>query len=239
MTISDIQNFAYFRTSSDSTIFPVANQLISLNRWLHKVWSMIIDSMDGWDLDDASRTDYAIITTPLIASQRDYTMPASLKMLKIKRVDVTYNGSTYYKCEPLDTGQIGRGLGNPTDTDTSFSKTAPFYDLMSNAIRLYPLPSSADVSAGAKLRVEYAREMVEVSSSDLSAGTLTPPVDEPFHMMLALGLAFDYASAKSLDESKKDLYAELQDYEARLRRQYGKKDLDTKYTLTPALIDYN
>lgn len=237
MTLADIKNFTYFRTNSDSTLFPAADQLISINRWLHKVWSMMIDSVDSWDIDDASRTDYAIITTPLIASQRDYTLPASLKAVQIKRVDVTYNGSTYYKCEPWDSSTTGEGLGNNSDTDNMFSKTGPVYDLRSNSIFLYPLPNSADVTAGAKLRVEYSRELVEVSSSDLSAGTLVPPIDEPFHMMLALGLSYDYAVAKNI-EQKQDIITELQDYEVRLRRQYGKKDLDTKLALHSAFINY-
>lgn len=239
MTLADIKNFVYFRTNSDSTLFPAADQLISINRWLHKVWSMMIDSVDSWDIDDASRTDYAIITTPLVANQRDYTLPASLKAVKIKRVDVTYDGTNYSKADPWDSGTSTIGLGSNTLTDTNFSITEPSYDLVSNAIFLYPLPTSGQVAAGAKLRVEYSRELVEISSSDLSAGTLVPPMDEPFHMMLALGMAFDYSTAKTLSETKKDLYTELQDYEARLRRQYGRKDLDTKLQLKPEYINYN
>lgn len=237
MTLADIQNFVYFRTNSDSTIFPAADQLISINRWLHKVWSMIIDSMDGWDLDDASRLDYAIITTPFISGQRDYTLPASLKLLKIKRVDITYDGSQYNRALPTDTGEFTFGLGNNTATDAEFSTATPKYDLISNALRIYPLATAAQVSAGAKIRVEYIREMVEVSSSDLSAGTLTPPVDEPFHMMLALGMSYDYSTSKSLPQ-KDDLQNELIEYEARLRRQYGKKDLDTIDKLVPEYINY-
>lgn len=239
MTLEDIKNYVYFRTNSDSTLFPAADQLISINRWLHKIWSMMIDSVDSWDIDDASRTDYAIMTTPLVASQRDYTIPASFKAVKIKRVDVTYDGTNYVKVEPWDSGLSTVGLGNNALTDANFSTSAPFYDLLGNAIFLYPLPTAAHVAAGAKLRLEYSRELVEVSSSDLSGGTLVPPMDEPFHMMLALGMAFDYSAAKSLSETKKDLYVELQDYEARLRRQYGRKDLDTKLQLRPEYTNYN
>jgi hypothetical protein len=143
MTLEDIKNYVYFRTNSDSTLFPAADQLISINRWLHKIWSMMIDSVDSWDIDDASRTDYAIMTTPLVASQRDYTIPASFKAVKIKRVDVTYDGTNYVKVEPWDSGLSTVGLGNNALTDANFSTSAPFYDLLGNAIFLYPLPTAA------------------------------------------------------------------------------------------------
>lgn len=238
MTTSDINSFVDFRANANTTTFTYAQRLISANRWLHKIWSMILDSIDGWDIDDASRTDYAIITTPLIAGQRDYTLPASLTAVKIKRIDITYDGTNYYKCEPWDSNMTGQGLGNNTAADTLFSKAKPGYDLRSNAIFVYPLATSTEVAAGAKLRVEYTRELVELTLSDITGGTKVPPVDEPFHFMIALGLLFDYASAKKIPDLKQDAWSELQDYEVRLRRQYGTKDQDTHYTFQSAYVNY-
>lgn len=240
MTTSDISAYCNFRASTNTSLFSNELRLISLNRWVHKIWAIILDSIDGWDIDDATRTDYAIITTPLVAGQKDYTLPASLKAVKIKRVDVTYDGSTYYKCEMYDSGITGLGLGNNTNTDARFSKAKPFYDLQSNAIFLYPSPSAADITNGAKLRVEYTRELVEFTLSDITGGTKIPPVDEPFHFMFALGLTFDYASSKGaeLADVKQDVWAELKDYEAMLRKQYGTKNQDDKNILTAAYINY-
>src|ERR1051326_6234901 len=121
MNISEINSFVTLRTGADTNAFTAANRLISTNRWMHKVWTMILTSQDGWDVDDLNQTDYPVATTPLVASQRDYTIPTSLKALKIKRVDVTYDGSTYYKCEPWDSSETGEGLGNATNTDPRFS----------------------------------------------------------------------------------------------------------------------
>jgi len=205
-----------------------------LNDWYHKVVTMILAAQDAWDWDDTNKTNYPVATTPLVASQRDYTFPTSLKILKIKRVDVTYDGSTYYKVEPFDSSETGLGLGNDTTVDARFSKTSPFYDLKSTSIWLYPMASAADVTAGGKLRIEFFREPTEFTTSDTTA---EPGFDEPFHRMLSLGASLDYCVRQSLPQ-KNDLAALLKDYEERLRLYYGRKDQDTNPQLKPADTDY-
>lgn len=243
MTISDINAYVSFRAGTDTTNYTAANRLISTNRWLHKIWTMLLESRDGWDVDDASQTDYAIATTPLVASQRDYVFPASLKILSIKRVDVTYDGSTYTKVRPIDAGELELGVGNDTILDNNFSTADPVYDMRSNAIFLYPLATASQVTAGAKLRIEFSREALEFSSGDVSTGTKEPPIDEPFHLMIALGMIYDWCSAKggsskNLTSLKVDVEKELLDYEARLRRHYNIKDEDTRIELSAAYVNY-
>jgi hypothetical protein len=244
MTIAEINAYVSFRAGTDTTNYTAANRLISTNRWLHKIWTMLLESRDGWDIDDSAQTDYPIATTPLVAGQRDYVFPASLKILGIKRVDVTYDGTTYYKCTPLDVGELEYGVGNDTNLDNNFSTGAPVYDMRSNAIFLYPLPTAAQVSAGAKLRIEFTREPLEFSSGDVTTGTKEPPIDEPFHMMIALGMIYDWCSAKggsskNLSSLKVDIEKELLDYETRLRRHYNIKDEDTRISLSAAYVNYN
>jgi hypothetical protein len=205
-----------------------------INQRYHQVVTMILDSQDDWDFDDSNNTDYAIATTPLVTSQRDYTFPTSLKILKIKRVDVTYNGSTYYKCEPFDSSMTGIGLGNDTNTDGEFSKTEPFYDIKTNSIWLYPLSSAADVTAGAKLRIEFYRDIVEFTTASTTA---IPGFDTPFHQMLSIGASLDYAIIRNLD-AKNDLAALWIDLEKRLRMYYGKKNDDINPQLQAAYINY-
>lgn len=238
MTIGDINAYVSFRESTDTTQYSAANRLISTNRWMHKIWTMILSSVDGWDIDDFNQTNYPIATTPLVAGQRDYAFPTSLKALGIKRVDVTYDGVTYYKCEPWDSSETGLGLGSDTNTDARFSKNKPFYDIRANAIFLYPEASAADVSAGALLRIEYAREALEFSSGDVSTGTKVPGFDTPFHMMIALGMCYDWCVAKNLFNEATLIMNELNDYEVRLRTHYGIRDEDTKYMFQAAFVNY-
>src|SRR5579872_319914 len=68
-----------------------------INTWYHKVVTMILEAQDDWDFDDLNNTDYPVATTPLVANQRDYTFPASLKILKIKRVDISYDSTNWFR----------------------------------------------------------------------------------------------------------------------------------------------
>lgn len=196
---------------------------------------MILESMDDWDFDDTNKSDYPVATTPFIASQRDYTFPSSLKILKIKRVDITYDGSTYYQAQQFDSGTFGDSFGNTTNEDYNFPTTQPAYDVKANSLWVYPLATSAQVTAGAEIRIEFFREPTEFTTAST---TTEPGFDEPFHRMLSLGASMDYAIIRNLP-AKNDIAALYQDFEKRLKQYYGKKNNDTKYQLSSAYVDYN
>lgn len=203
----------------------------SLNNWLQKIVTMILSSMDGWDYDDVNHTDFPILTTNLVANQPDYSLPASEKILKIKRVEITYDGTNWYKAEPFDIGERGKATST-TLIASDFSTSEPKYDIQFNSIFVYPIPDTA-VTSGLKLWV--SREIDEFTTSDT---TQEPGIDEPFHEMLAQGASFDFAAIKGL-AIKNDLWAMLQDYEARLKKFYGKKEDDRVNQLKSSYIDYN
>ena len=241
MNILDINNDISFLTGADTTDYTAAQRLINVNAWYQKVITMILASQDEWDYDDFNKTDYPIVTVAL-TTNRDYPMPraftATSKLLKIKRIDVTYDGSTYYKAEPFDSGEMGSGLGNDTNTDARFDKAEPKYDLLYNAIWLYPKASSADVTAGATMRIEFLREPAEFTSAEVTTGTKEPGFDTPFHRIISIGASYDYAMALGLPNTN-HLLQLTQDYEARLKQYYGSKDLDRVRQFKSAYIDYN
>lgn len=219
--------------SGNATLLKIMTS--NVNRWYHKVVSMILESQDAWEFDDLNLTDLPIATTPLVAAQRSYTLPASLKVLKVKRVDITYNGTTYYRANPIDTGEPAFGIGNDTNTDGNFDKTAPRYDLIGNTIWIYPLASATDVSSGGLIRIEFMREIDEFTSAD---ATQEPGIDEPFHRMLSVGASLDYALAKNLSIAA-NLATLITDYEDRLKRYYGRKEVDQVLQLGASLPKYD
>jgi len=230
-----LQSVEFFTGVGDGTISGNATYKAQvtqlLNNRYHQVVTMVLDSIgDGWDFDDLNHTNYPVATTPLVAAQRDYVLPASEKILRIKRVDVTYDGSKYYRATPIDTGAIDFGLGTAANTDAYFSTTAPGYDLLGNSLWLYPLADATHVTASAKLRLEFTREIDEFTTADT---TQEPGIDEPFHNMLAVGAALDWAIAKGL-AVKNDLAAVWVDYEGRLRKYYGRKNEDVQLILNSA-----
>lgn len=234
MTISDINSYISFRANTNLTEYPAAIRLININRWYEKTVTMIFDSIDGFDYDDSNATDYPIAVEGLIAGQQDYVLPTGL--MKVKRVEVSYdNGTTWNKAETIDINQIGMA----TDTTTvrnNFGTSQPFYDLESNAIKLYPIPQ---VNSTNGLKLWYAREPAEFTQVEVDAGVKQPGFDEAFHIMIPLGVTYDWFTAKKLFNEATIVNNELMEYEQRLRRQFGKKQTDSSYRFNSAFINYN
>jgi hypothetical protein len=161
----------------------------------------IMRSVDGWDIDDKTFTDYGISTTPLIANQRDYTFPTNL--LKINRVDVTYDGTNWYRATPIDSTELGMGLGNDAVVDSRFNVTQPRYDAKNGSLFLYP---RATASTGS-IRIEFPRE---IDPFLVSSTTKEPGIDKAFHDLLVTGIKLKWAIAQDMEKAKnlKVLYDE-------------------------------
>lgn len=247
MTLGDILTKARNLTGTDSNSYTNANALIDLNLWLQKIVGMIFDSQDESDWDDQRNSDYPIKKTSLVASQRDYRIPVSEKVLKIKDLTIYYDGVNGYRATPIDLTEfedLGNAPSNATGgttqnakIDAYFSRTTPGYDYKYNSIWLYPTCTATDVSAGAFMLIEWFRQATEFTSAELSTGTVVPGFDDTFHAMLAYGMAFEYASSKQLPQLKQ-IQPILADFEARLRKQYSVKQGDRQYQLKQSYQNY-
>lgn len=221
--------FSDGKITGNTTLKAVITSL--LNAEYSQIISAIFESQDEWDWDDSNQTTFPIATASMVANQRDYTLPA---LLKIQRVDVTYNGTDWYKAQPISPGEIQVGMGDDSDLDAYFSKTAPRYDVRGNSTLIYPRASSDEVAAGAMVRIEFLRSQDFFTTSD---STQEPGIDEPFHEMLAVGTALRYAIPKRLASSK-DLKVLYDEYEVRLRRWYGTKQEDRDMRVVPLPVNY-
>lgn len=241
MTLGDVANKVRALTHTDTVSYTAANLLIDINIWYQKAVSVILESQDDTDFDDQRNTTYPIVTTSMVAAQRDYPIPVSNSVLKIKRVDVTYDGSNYYRATPFDDGVTGWGQGNATNEDINMIKVAPRYDIKYNSIFVYPLAIASDVSAGAKIRIEWERNITPFTTSDYSTdpndSTVVLGFDPPFHPYVAYGTASDKAKSDNLPNAD-ILEKEAMDWEQRIRIAYGRKDLDTQLALRPAYDSY-
>lgn len=243
MTLGEINTKVLSLTHADTSSYPDATMLIDINMWYQKITDMIFESQDDTDFDDQRNTTYPILTTPLVAGQRDYSMPVSNQVQKIKRIDITYDGTNYFRATPFDDGVPQWGMGNPTMEDANMIKQAPRYDIKYNSIFVYPLAIASDVSAGAQIRIEWERSVTPFSqTADYNAAAMStsvsvPGIDLPWQPMLAYGAAYEFANANNLPQLQ-NIKGDLQDWEARLRMAYGRKDLDTMYALRPAYDSY-
>lgn len=241
MTLGDVANKVRALTHTDTTSYTAANLLIDINIWYQKAVTLILESQDDTDFDDQRNTNYPIVTTPLVAGQRDYPISVSNNVLKIKRVDITYDGTNYYRATPFDDGVTSWGQGNPTNEDVNMIKLAPRYDVKYNAIFVYPLAVASDVAAGAQIRVEWERNITPFTTSDYTVdpndSTVILGFDAPFHPYVAYGAAADKSQSDNLP-NKEDLLKASLDWEQRIRTAYGRKNLDTILALRPAYDNY-
>src|ERR1035438_6050045 len=91
-----------------------------MNQWNHTGASIAIMSWDGADYDDPSYTTKPSGTF-VGTTNRDYNFDPSYKMMKIKLVQVTYDGINYVSATPFD-------ASDPVDTifdpDTNILESA-------------------------------------------------------------------------------------------------------------------
>lgn len=241
MTLGDVANKVRALTHTDTVSYTATNLLIDINIWYQKAVTIIFESQDDTDFDDQRNTTYPVNTTPLLAAQRDYPIPVSTAALKIKRVDITYDGTNYFRANPFDNGVPQWGMGNATNEDANMIKSAPRYDIQYNSIFIYPLAVASDVAAGAKIRIEWERNITPFTAADYTVdpndSTVVLGFDAPFHPYVAYGTASDKAISDNLP-NKDTLTQDAMDWEQRLRTHYGRKDLDIMLAFRPAYDAY-
>lgn len=235
MTLADINARVTFLTNATVTDYTYQNRTINLNKWYYQVQTWILQSQDEWDFDDKNlTTNFPIATTALVANVPDYNLPTSL--IKVKRVEITYDGTNYHVASPLDVGT----LSNPTDTTSisaNFTTDNPYYDIQGESIVLYPIPT-ANQAAG--LRVFFDRSVTPFtytseSSNQLLTGTASPGFDAQFHDIIALGMSYEWNSAKKQDKS---LLTDINLMKLDLQNHYGSKQKDRVLTLGASYVDY-
>jgi hypothetical protein len=155
--------------TSNATLY---SQFIGwLNQWNTMAAHWAIMSWDGADFDDIGYTTQPHGTF-VGTTNRDYNFDQSYMLLKIKLVQVTYNGVNWVVASPFDASDPVSSPGddfNPDiglsalvathdpNADSQFDMNAPKFDLRANGFDLYPKFTAAQVAAGASIYAEFDR----------------------------------------------------------------------------------
>jgi hypothetical protein len=145
-------------------------------------------------------------------------------LLKIKRVDIAYDGTNFYRASPFSTADVGESKERLDDVTPP---TAPRYELWGDTIHVYPKPSDAL----GKIRIEYYRSPELFATTDT---TKTPGFDVLFHELVAMGASMRWAVGKRMDvaASLKALYDQGR---LQLRDYYGSKNKDEALAITSSV----
>lgn len=242
MNIAEISTQLTRATGAGTTDYTAADRIVDINNAYYRVAALIFASQDESDFDDPNHGDYPDLTTPLVAGQRDYPIPTSEKVVSIKKVSISYDGSTVYTAMPIDSGEttLPGNAGNATaeaTLDGYFSKTSPRYDYRNGAIFIYPRADASDENNNGYIYTEWSREVSPFTTSDLTAGTREPGVPSAYHRLIVLYAAMAWCADKKKDRIPA-LLNEAQILERMLQSEMSRKVRDRRMNIVSKLVSY-
>ena len=193
-------------TETNTTSYPTADITRNLNKWYQEISADVLLSMDEWDVQGE------IATASLVANQEEYTWPSDL--LRIKRIEVTYDGTNWYRVHPIDIQEPEVSIATDANINEEFSTNDPRYDTHDNSIFLFPVPTANSTNG---LKIWYEKEVAELSSNSDE-----PNLAEPFHRLLSIGASYDYALKTGLPIANQ-LLQKLELGRAKLREYYNNR----------------
>lgn len=172
-----------FLCSTNSANYTIEHKTRNVNSWLDLCVTEILDSMDDWDFQGE------IATAGLTANLQEYPFPTDI--LKVKRIEVDYNDNDKFSPVTIEDINIypNRTLATTASINDYFSSSDPKAFLLDNSIFLAPVPESA-VTSG--MKIWYEKNVTQFTAT-AAMNAQEPPIARPFHKILSLGAAADYA----------------------------------------------
>jgi len=172
----------------DSTQWPVAKIVASVNNYLDTITGYAIGADRRFQWDDTNHTKLPIGTTDLTANQSDYSFLADEQgnsIITLTRIDILDPNGTYRQLQLIDQSDLeGWGLDGTYET----AAVPMYYDkIADNIIRLYPKPA---VSVTAGLKFYFQRSPSYFTASDT---TKSPGVAPVLHRGFVISAAYDGA----------------------------------------------
>lgn len=187
----DLNTLIDFLSDSDDTNFPVARKVHLLNAALEEVVGKIINADGTWQYDDTNFTDLPVGTGTLVEGQEAYSF--SSDYLQIEAIEIKNADGLFERISPLDHQELGGvspqeyfGIDSSGNAEKGFPR---YFDQMGDTIRLYPAPTSTDVTLSGGIKVYFKRKPDLFTTSDT---TQEPGIPSPYHSMLAYMAAIPY-----------------------------------------------
>ncbi len=198
---------------TNTTQYPLADFVRSVNNWSRRVDSWIWKNTGEWEYDDSNYANLPFATTTVVDKQYDYQLPSTAK--KVDRVEMKDINGNWYKLKPFNKEMTETAM-------SEFYETAGkpiYYDLVGMSILLYPKPDTAQITATAGLKCYFSRDIVEFTLTDTTA---SPGFDDNFHELLSIGAAIDYSNV--IDQGRLTiLNKQLESLKEELEQFYGSR----------------
>ena len=202
----------------------------NINKWYQRCHAFILEMMDDWKFHG----DWA--TCPTVVDREEYTFPSSI--LHINKVEIRYDSGSndWVEAIPLDERAVGSAISNEDDI---FTESSPRYWKPDELSLVFdPIPDTA-IDPG--VRIWFNKEITELSSD-----ADEPVITEPFHRILSIGAALDYAISKNMTEKTSTLRRELFGTEThpeyglieQLKKFYSKRSREEQIRIKPRFQRY-
>lgn len=202
-----------FLLGVDLNNYLIADRTRNVNERYRMVWMMIFEAYGGWKWQDDNAnatpyTDVNVVSGTAIGSLPTGTL--TIREAQLKDANIVYHRlQCITEQEYFDLG--GDSVWNGI---TGF----PIYLLpYEDTWKLIPAPNYSLSSA---LRIYFDADISAFVSSDT---TKVPGFASPFHRMLSIGAALDYALSRKMQDKVSYLQNLWNDYEKRLRDFYSKR----------------
>ena len=229
MSLSFTQSQTLLDTNvkSNSVSYPATEKLLDLNLGIDKALNIIFKAGGKWQFDDSNHTDYPIITTDLVANQRDYSFTTDEDgnvILDIYKVLVADEEGVYREILPVDVQSETNTSGFYDGLDTKGIPNK--YDKTGNGIFLDPIP---DYNKAGGIKIYINREASYFSISDT---TKKCGISGLFQVYPVIYASYQYALRNGLP-SKNDFEKEMIKMEREISDWYGGRGKDDKRIIRP------
>ncbi|MCP3684626.1 MAG: hypothetical protein GY861_18320 [bacterium] len=212
---------------TNTSSYPLANKVIDINLALDEAMAIIFAAGGTWQYDDYNHTKYPIITTNLVATQRDYSFTTDeegILILDIYKVMAKDSASgTFKKLTPVDM-QTDPPVTMTDGNDNTGIPTK--YDKTATGIFLDLIPSYNSTGG---LKIFINREGHKFASDDTTA---TAGIDGLCHDFLYLKPAYEFARDKGMSNAEQ-LYRDLIVSTKKIQERYGKRERDIVRRIIP------
>lgn len=230
-TENSLVHEAWDLVDADITSYPLAKVTRRFNFALEKLVGLIINADGTMEFDDTNFSDLPVATFNLTDGQESYSFASNY--LKIKRMKVKDTNGNWTQLKQLDQQDFdNKGIAIEEYFPTS--GMPEYYDILSSSFRLYPAPSSSNVTLTAGLKVDFKRTVDLFTVSDT---TQEPGIPSPYHYLLPTWAALKYAQSYKKDRVN-DLRIEWENGVRELLKHFALRNPDRRPVMTMKPTNY-
>jgi hypothetical protein len=215
--------------------YPRLDKTARINNALEELVGKIISSDGVWEWDDTNQTDLPVSTGTLVEGQESYSFAA--EYLKVKRVKIKDLNGNWFLLKQIDQQDL-EASGTAIESLFGISSGNPqtglpqYYDILGDSIRLYPAPTSANVTLASGIKADFVRTAVLfTATSATTADTTEPGLPSPYHVLLAYKASLPYCASHKKDRVGW-LTSEIARLEDSLIKFYAKRNPNRKNRIT-------